>query len=128
MSGFAPFDPGSRLAWLRVAVALVWLVSGLVFKALGAVPRHRAIVARVVGAERAGAVLWSVALGEIGLGLWMLAGRGLPWCMGAQTLAIVAMNALELRRARDLLLSPIGMVCANAVFLSAGWYVALAPP
>ena len=38
------------------------------------------------------------------------------------------MNALELRHARDLLLSPIGMVSANVVFLSIGWYVALATP
>jgi hypothetical protein len=36
------------------------------------------------------------------------------------------MNALELRYARDLLLAPIAMVCANAVFLSLGWYVAFA--
>jgi len=38
------------------------------------------------------------------------------------------MNTLELRRARDLLLSPLAMVCANAVLLSLGCYVALASP
>jgi hypothetical protein len=116
----------THLTWLRVSLALVWLIFGLLFKALGAVPRHRRIVARVVGEERSGLVLWLVALAEIGLGVWMLVGRSLPLCVGAQTLLIVAMNALELRYARDLLLSPIGMVCANVVFLSLGWYVALA--
>ena len=126
MSWMAPFDFHSPLTWLRVGVGFVWLLFGLLFKALDAVPRHRQIVARVVGEKRGGAVLWLVALAEIGLGTWMLVGRALPLCMVAQTLLIVAMNTLELRYARDLLLSPVAMVCANAVFLSLGWYVALA--
>jgi hypothetical protein len=124
----APLDFRSHLTWLRLGVALVWFLFGLLFKALDAVPRHRQIVARVVGEARGGAVLWLVAITEIGLGGWMLVGRALPLCMAAQTAMIVLMNALELRHARDLLLSPIGMLCANAVFLSLGWYVALASP
>ncbi len=127
MTWFAPLDFRSHLTWIRLGIAFVWLLFGLLFKALDAVPRHRQIVARVVGADRAGIILWLVALSEIGLGAWMLVGRFLPACMAAQTLLIVAMNTLELRRARDLLLSPIAMVCANLVFLSLGWYVALAP-
>jgi hypothetical protein len=119
------FDFGSHVTWMRIGIALVWLVFGLLFKALDAVPRHRRIVARVVGEARAGAVLWTVALAEIGLGLWMLAGRLLVVCVALQTAMIVAMNTLEIRRARDLLLSPWGMVAANAVFLALGWYVAL---
>jgi hypothetical protein len=107
-------------------VAAVWILFGLIFKALGALPRHRAIVARVVGQKRAPLVLWLVALGEIGLGLWMASGLVLWGCVAVQTAMIVAMNALELRRAHDLLVSPIGMICANVVFLSIGWYVALA--
>jgi hypothetical protein len=126
MNWVAPFDVHSHLAWLRLTIALVWLVFGLLFKALGTVPRHRQIVARVVGAERAGFVLWLVVFVEIGLGSWMLVGRLLQLCMAAQTLLVVTMNALELRDARDLLLSPIGMLCANVVFLSVGWYLALA--
>jgi hypothetical protein len=126
MSWVAPFDLHSHLTWLRLGIALVWLSFGLLFKALGAVPRHRQIVVRVVGSERAGPILWLVALGEIGLGAWMLVGRALPWCVAVQTVLIVTMNALELRHARDLLLSPAGMVVANTVFLSLGWYVALA--
>ena len=128
MAWFAPLDLHSHLTWLRLVVAFVWLTFGLLFKALGAVPRHRQIVARVVGIDRAAAVLWLVATAETGLGLWMLAGRFLPWCVGAQTLFILTMNTLELRHARDLLLSPVGMVCANVVFLSVGWYVAWGMP
>jgi hypothetical protein len=126
MSWLAPFDVHSPLTWLRLAIAFVWFLFGLLFKALGAVPRHRRIVARVVGDAHAGAILWLVALAEIGLGAWMLLGRALPVCMVAQTILIAAMNTQELRYARDLLLSPVAMVCANAVFLALGWYVALA--
>ena len=122
----APFDVHAPGAWLRLGIALVWLVFGLLFKALGAVPRHREIVARVVGPARAGATLWLVALAEIGLGLWVLLGSFPVACAAVQTALIATMNTLELRRARDLLLSPVGMLCANAVFLSLIWYAALA--
>ena len=122
----APFDAESHLTWLRLGVALVWIVFGLVFKTLGVVPRHRQIVARVVGDERARTVLALVAIGEMGLGLWMVYGRYLVICVGIQTLAIATMNFLELRHARDLLLSPVAMVCGNVVLLGIGWYVALA--
>ena len=127
-SWVVPFDFHSHLAWLRLGIAVVWFSFGLLFKALGAVPRHRRIIARVVGAERETLVLWMVALAEIGLGAWMLAGRLLPLCVAIQTVFLVTMNAFELRHARDLLLSPAGMVAANVVFLSLGWYVALASP
>jgi hypothetical protein len=128
MIGVTPFDVHSHFSWLRLGVASVWLLFGLVFKALGAVPRHRKIVARVVGEERTGLFLWMVAIGEIGLGSWMLAGTFLPACVAVQTVILATMNTLELRYARDLLLWPIGMVAANIAFLSLGWYVALATP
>jgi hypothetical protein len=122
----APLDFGSHLTWMRLAIALVWLVFGILFKALDAVPRHRQIVARVVGERASRGLTVAVAAGEAGLGLWMVYGRYLPWCVAIQTATIVSMNALEIRYARDLLLSPLGMVCANAALLAAGWYVALA--
>ena len=128
MLWIAPFDFHSHLSWLRLGIASVWFLFGLIFKALGALPRHRQIVVRVVGAERADGVLWLVALAEISIGLWVLIGRALPLCAAVQTVLIATMNFLELRRARELLLSPIGMVCANLVFLSLGWYVALSSP
>lgn len=122
----AAFEFGSHLVWLRLAVGAVWVLFGFVFKALGVLPRHRAIVARVVGERRASTLLWLVALTEIGIGVWMLSGAHLVACMTLQTMMIAAMNALELLRARDLLISPVGMVSANFLFLSTGWYVALA--
>lgn len=119
------FDFRSHVTWIRIGIALVWLVFGLAFKALNAMPRHRRIVARVVGERAAGAVTTCVAVGEIGLGVWMLSGWCLTACVAVQMLALVAMNGLELRYARDLLLSPVGMVMANVVLITLGWYVAL---
>jgi hypothetical protein len=58
----------------------------------------------------------------------MLAGTFLAACVALQTVLLATMNALELRYARGLLLSPVGMVSANVVFLFLGWYVALATP
>ena len=101
---------------------------GAAGKALDALPRHRRIVARVTGDSRAQLVTNLVAFGEVGLGAWMLVGRFLPVCIAIQTVALVAMNALELRYARDLLFSPVLMVCANAALLAGGWYVALHGP
>jgi len=120
----AALDFASPLTWLRCVIALVWLVFGGLFKALGALPRHRRIIARVVGEARAGPVLWLVAIGEVSLGLWMLYGRALVPCVALQSVALVAMNALELRFARDLLLYPRAMLVANVALLAAGWYVA----
>ena len=124
----AELDFASHLTWMRCGIALVWLVFGGLFKALGLLPRHRRIIARVVGEARAGPVLRLVAAGEVAIGLWMLYGRLLVPCVALQSVALVTMNALELRRARDLLLSPRAMLAANAVLLAAGWYVALAMP
>jgi hypothetical protein len=38
---------------LLVAIALVWLANGLLCKVLGLVPRHEAIVARILGPHAA---------------------------------------------------------------------------
>lgn len=122
----AAFDFACPLTWLRCGIAAVWLVFGGLFKALGALPRHRRIIARVVGEARAGPVLRLVATGEVSFGLWMLYGRALVPCVALQSVALVAMNALELRFARDLLLSPRAMLVANATLLAAAWTVALA--
>jgi hypothetical protein len=59
------------------------------------------------------------------MGLWILSRRWPLACATAQTAAIVIMNTLEIVQARELLLSPLGMVCANTVLLILGWVLAL---
>ena len=116
------------IAVLRIATAAVWLVFGVVFKILDLVPRHRLIVASVVGEAAAGPVTFLIGGAEAVMGLWILSGIRPRACAATQTIAIATMNALELSMARDLLLAPIPMVCANTAFLAVGWYCALKVP
>jgi hypothetical protein len=113
------------VAALRLGTAAVWLVFGLVFKVLDVVPRHRLIVASVLGAGVAGPLTIAIGAAETVMGLWILSRIRPLLCAATQTIAIVSMNTLELVLAKDLLLAPIPMVCANTLFLAAGWYCAL---
>lgn len=112
-------------AFLTVLTASVWLVFGIWFKLMGMVPRHRLIVATVLGEAVAGPIVILIGIAETALGLWILSGIKPRWCAIVQSLAIVTMNALELRFARELLLAPGLMVLANTLFLILVWYWAL---
>ena len=105
----------------------MWLTFGMVFKLLDLVPRHRAIVGRIVGESASRPVTLMIGAAEVAIGLWILSGFRPRACAAVQTLAIVTMNAIELRLARDLLLAPLPMVCANAALLTAAWWLALRP-
>ena len=109
---------------LRIGTATVWIAFGAA-KLFDLVPRHRKIVAAVLGESAAGPVTRLIGGAEVGLGLWILSGVRPRTCAATQTVAIATMNALELRMARDLLLAPVPMVCANIAFLAAGWACAL---
>jgi len=111
---------------LRLFTACVWFVFGVIFKILDLVPRHQTIVASVLGESLARPMTFLIGVAEVCIGLWILSGVRPRVCMTVQTLALVAMNTLEISLAREHLLAPIPMVCANAVFLGAGWYAAMA--
>jgi hypothetical protein len=121
------FDPTSPVSLVRWGVGLVWVVFGLGFKLLDAVPRHRRIVGRILGERHAGALTRLIGLAECALGVWMWSGRWTLACVAVQAVAIVTMNALEIARARDLLLSPRWMVVANTALLGAAMFVAFGP-
>ena len=97
----------------------------MVFKISDVVPRHRMIVASVLGEEIAGPVTVSIGVAEAAIGLWILSGFYPRTCAAVQTVAIASMNVLELCFSRHLLLAPIPMVFANLVFLAIVWYGAL---
>jgi hypothetical protein len=105
----------------------IWIFHGLYSKILDGIPRHRAIVGRVLGEEWAAPVTIAVGTMEVILGLWALSRWRRRECALVQTLAIVAMNSLEIARARELLISAPGMLLLNAVFLCVVWIWALAP-
>ena len=107
---------------LTVVTAAVWLLFGRGFKVLGLLPRHRLIIAVVLGEAAAGPATIMIGAGETALALWILSGFYPRLCAIVQTAAIAAMNTLEITFAKSLLLSPILMVVANVGFLIAVWY------
>jgi hypothetical protein len=119
-------DPGAPSTWARLAVAGVWILFGLGFKVLRLVPRHERIVARILGEAVAPVLTRLIGVGELAIGLWMLSGLHPVPCVALQTALVVTMNAIELTRARDLLLAPLPMVLGNTALLAGAWYTALA--
>ena len=97
---------------LRYLIALVWLTNGLFCKVLMLVPRHAAIVTRILGPAHASPLTRLIGLSEIGMALWVVSGIKRRWCALAQIALILSMNMLETWLAPDLLL----WGRANAVF------------
>ena len=97
---------------IRYLIALVWLSNGLLCKVLHLVPRHEAIVARILGPAHAGGLTRLIGLGEIGMAAWVASGRGPRWCAASQIILVLSMNTLEALLVPDLLL----WGRANAVF------------
>jgi hypothetical protein len=108
--------PASSLLYriLTYLIALVWLGNGLLCKVLGLVPRHAAIVARILGTTYAGPLTRLIGLAEIGMALWVVSGFYRRWCILTQIALVALMNALECWLAPDLLL----WGRANAFFAS----------
>jgi hypothetical protein len=103
-----------RYRLLTYLIALVWLANGLLCKVLGLVPRHAAIVARILGPAYAGPLTRLIGLAEIGLAVWIVSGLYRRRCVVSQMLLVAVMNALEAWLAPDLLL----WGRANALFAS----------
>src|ERR1044071_9884407 len=93
-----------QLELLSILIAAVWLGNGLYCKVLNFVPRHRAIVARILGERHASVITKLIGFAEIGMTLWVLSGI-YPMVNTATQIFIVAlMNVLEYFIAPDLLL------------------------
>jgi hypothetical protein len=97
---------------LLYLIALVWLANGLFCKVLALVPRHEAIVARILGPAHAGPLTRLIGLAEVGMAVWVVSGIKSRWCALAQVALVLSMNVLEAWLAPDLLL----WGRANAVF------------
>jgi len=85
-------------------IAAVWLINGLFCKVLGLVPRHREIVARILGPEHAAALTVMIGLAEIAMAIWIVSGVAKRLNAIAQIVIIATMNVLEFCLAPDLLL------------------------
>lgn len=89
---------------LRFLIALVWLVNGAWAKLAGGVPRHEAIVARILGNEFAHAMTLAIGISEILMGFWIISGYKSRENAWIQAMVILTMNTIEFIFASDLLL------------------------
>jgi hypothetical protein len=112
----------------QVVIGSVWVFHGLYSKILNGIPRHRLIVGKILGAANAGIATRAIGLLEVLLGFWAFTGWLPVGCAAVQTAAIVAMNALEIFLAVELLISAVGMVILNLGFLTLVWHWALFVP
>jgi len=90
--------------FLNCLIALVWLINGLLCKVLDLVPRHREIVARILGDDHAFLLSKMIGFSEIGMAVWVLSGLAKRLNALTQIIIIAAMNILEFFLAPDLLL------------------------
>ena len=107
---------------LTVIIGSVWVFHGLYRKILSGIPGHGLIVERILGEAIAAHATGFIGIMEILLGVWVYSRLRRRACALLQTLAIVAMNSLEIILARDLLISALGMVALNLAFISLIWY------
>ncbi|MBI1767412.1 MAG: DoxX-like family protein [Bacteroidetes bacterium] len=89
---------------LNYAIATVWIANGLFCKVLNLVPRHRQIVARILGDDYSRPLTLLTGLAEIGMAIWILSGMRTRLNAAIQILVIATMNALEFALVPDLLL------------------------
>lgn len=90
--------------FLNYLIAVVWLINGLLCKVLDLVPRHREIVARILGEDHAILLTKLIGFCEIGMAFWVLTGIARRLNAVTQIIIITAMNVLEFFLAPDLLL------------------------
>src|SRR4051794_33056931 len=89
---------------LTLATSLVWLLNGLFCKVMDMVPRHRAIVARVLGEDISHFATKAIGGSEILICIWILTGIKPQWCALFQIMIVATMNTIEFFVAPDLLL------------------------
>ncbi len=88
----------------RLLFAAVWLVNGVWCKILDGVPRHREIVARILGEEHSLLLTRMIGIGEVVMAAWILSGIRWKWSCAAQIAAVVTMNIIEFLVVPDMLL------------------------
>jgi hypothetical protein len=91
----------SRINYL---IGAVWLVNGLLCKLLNLVPRHTAIVARILGTEHAQLLTKLIGFAEVVMAAWIISGIKPRLNAVIQIVVIGCMNMLETMLAPDLLL------------------------
>lgn len=89
---------------LHYLIAFIWLINGLICKVLNGVPRHREIVARILGGEHAALFTKAIGFAEIAMAIWIVSGIKTRLNALTQAAVIATMNVLEFVLVPDLLL------------------------
>lgn len=89
---------------LTILISLVWLINGLYAKVLGYVPRHREIVARILGTDISFVATKIIGVLEICMFIWVISGKYSRLSAIFQIAIVMTMNILEFIIAPDLLL------------------------
>ncbi len=89
---------------LTFLISLVWLINGLYAKVLGFVPRHREIVARILGEDISFIAVKVIGVLEICMFIWVISGKYSRLNAVLQIAVVMTMNILEFVIAPDLLL------------------------
>lgn len=90
--------------WLTLLIATVWFVNGFLCKVLDLVPRHREIVARILGDSYAGTLTTVIGCLEILMAIWVVTRIRSRLCSALQIVVVLTMNVLEFFLTPDLLL------------------------
>jgi uncharacterized membrane protein YphA (DoxX/SURF4 family) len=85
-------------------IASVWLINGLFCKVLDMVPRHREIVAAILGEESASTFTVLIGISEIIMCIWILSGYYSRFNAFVQISIVAIMNILEFILVPELLL------------------------
>ncbi|MBK8845488.1 MAG: DoxX-like family protein [Bacteroidetes bacterium] len=80
---------------LRYSIAAVWLINGLYCKVLNGVPRHRDIVASILGSEYAAQLTILIGIAEIVMAIWIISQLFSKLNTAIQILIVTTMNLLE---------------------------------
>jgi hypothetical protein len=89
---------------LTYLIAAVWLINGFVCKVLNVVPRHREIVARILGEAHASSFTIIIGALENLMAIWILSSIMTRLNTIMQIIVIATMNTIEFILAPDLLL------------------------
>ena len=90
--------------FLKYFIAIVWFINGFLCKILNLVPRHEAIVSRILGPAHGHLYTIIIGVGEVCMAIWIIQGVWPKLNAVLQIFIIAAYNILGYLMAPDLLL------------------------
>lgn len=107
---------------LTVLISFVWLINGLICKVLGLVPRHREIVARILGPDISFIAVKFIGVMEILMFIWVISRKYSRLCVIFQIVIVMAMNIIEFILAPEMLLFGRLNIVIAIIFVSVIYY------